>query len=88
MLRITTTNCGQAARTFKLEGKLLGPWIGELESAFGTTQVSPARVRLDLHDLTFVDVEGARYLACLIRDGARVIACSGFVAEVLELKEP
>ena len=88
MLRITTTNCGQAARTFKLEGKLLGPWIGELESAFGTSQVSPAGVRLDLHGLTFVDAEGARYLASLIHDGARVIACSGFVAEVLDLKVP
>ena len=33
MLRITTTNCDQATSTFKLEGKLSGPWIGELESA-------------------------------------------------------
>ena len=88
MLRITTTNCGQAARTFKLEGKLLGPWIGELESAFATSQVSPEGVCLDLHDLTFVDAAGARYLARLLRDGARVVACSGFVAEVLDLEVP
>jgi hypothetical protein len=87
MLRITTTNCGQDTRTFKLEGKLLRPWIGELESACGTPQVSPERIRLDLHGLTFVDAEGARFLACLIREGARVIACSGFVAEILDLKE-
>ncbi len=33
MLRITTTNGCQDTRTLKLEGKLLGPWIGELESS-------------------------------------------------------
>ena len=88
MLRITTTHRDQATRTFKLEGKLLGPWIGELESAYSTSQVSPDCVRLDLHGLTFVDAEGARFLASLIHDGARVIACSGFVAEILHLKEP
>jgi hypothetical protein len=86
MLRITTTNCGQAMSTFKLEGKLSGPWIGELESACSTSQVLPDCVRLDLKGLTFVDAEGARFLARWIRDGARVIACSGFVAEILDLK--
>jgi len=88
MLRITTTHRDQATRTFKLEGKLLGPWIGELESAYSTSQVSPDRTHLDLHGLTFVDAEGARFLSSLIRDGARVIACSGFVAEILHLKDP
>jgi hypothetical protein len=47
----------------------------------------PDRVRLDLHGLSFVDAEGARFLACLIRDGARVTACSRFVAEILDLRE-
>jgi hypothetical protein len=88
MLRITTTHRDHATKTFKLEGKLVGPWIGELESAFSTSQVSPNHVRLDLHGLTFVDAEGARFLARLIRDGARVIACTGFIAEILQLKEP
>jgi hypothetical protein len=88
MFRITTTQRGPATRTFRLEGKLLGPWIGELESACGASQVAPDCVRLDLHGLTFVDAEGARSLARLIRGGARVIACSGFVAEILHLKEP
>ena len=87
MLRITTTNCGQATKTFKLEGKLLGPWVGELQSAFGASQVSPDCVRLDLDGLSFVDAEGARFLSRLIREGAHVIACSGFVAEILDLTQ-
>jgi anti-anti-sigma regulatory factor len=89
MLIITRSEGSDLTRTLKLEGKLLGPWMGELESACcRTSQVSLDRVRLDLSSLTFVDAEGARYLASLVRDGARVIACSEFVAEMLHLEGP
>ncbi len=88
MLRITTTHHDPTTRIFKLEGKLQGPWIGELESAYSTSQVPPECVRLDLQGLTFVDAEGARLLASLIRNGVRVTACSGFVSEILNLREP
>jgi hypothetical protein len=87
MLRITTIDCCPATRVFKLEGKLLGPWISELESVCNTSHFSPDHARLDLHRLSFVDAEGARFLASLIRDGARVIACSRFVAEILHLHD-
>jgi hypothetical protein len=86
MLRITQSEGNDLTRTLKLQGKLLGPWIGELESACGTSQLPADRVRLDLGDLTFVDATGARFLGSLIRDGARVVACSAFVAELLHLE--
>jgi hypothetical protein len=82
MLKITRFD--ENDLTVKLEGKLLEPWIGELESACGSSLVTPKRVCLDLYDLTFIDAAGARFLANLIRDGARVIACSGYVAEMLQ----
>ena len=83
MLKITRFE--DSDLTLKLEGKLVKPWIGELESACGEFLVTPERVCLDLYDLNFIDAAGARFLASLIRDGARVIACSGFVAEMLNL---
>ena len=86
MLRITRSEGTDLTRTLKLQGKLLGPWIGELESACGMAQVPADRVHLDLSDLTFVDADGARFLEALIRDGARVVACSVFVAELLYLE--
>jgi hypothetical protein len=86
MLRITRSEGTEQTRTFKLQGKLLAPWIGELELACGSSQLPADRVRLDLGDLTFVDAAGARFLEVLIRDGARVIACSMFVAELLHLE--
>lgn len=83
MLRITRSEAGDRAQTFKLEGKLLGPRIGELELACGSSRTLADRVHLDLAGLTFVEAEGARLLVGLIRDGAHVVACSGFVAEML-----
>jgi ABC-type transporter Mla MlaB component len=85
MLIITRSDRSDLTRTLKLEGKLLEPWIGELKSACGECPVSPDLVCLDLCDLTFVDAAGVRFLADLIHDGARVTACSGFVAAVLDL---
>jgi hypothetical protein len=87
MLMITRSEGSDLTRTLKLEGKLLAPWISELESACRESHVGPERVYLDLCDLTFVDGAGARFLAEMIRDGATVIACSGFVAEMLDLNE-
>lgn len=86
MLMITRSEGSDLTRTLKIEGKLLAPWIGELESACCEPHVTPGRVCLDLRDLTFIDAAGARFLASLIREGARVIACSGFVAEMLHLE--
>ncbi len=88
MLMITRTEKSDLTRTLKLEGKLWGPWIGELESACGRPQIRPERVYLDLAGLTFVDAEGALFLKRLIRDGSRIIACSGFVAEMLYHEGP
>ena len=87
MLGTTTINCCRATTIFKLEGKLLGPWISELQSVRSTAHLSTDHVRLDLQGLTFVDAEGARFLTSLIRDRARVIACSGFIAEILQLNK-
>ena len=88
MLMITRSEGSDLTQTLKVEGKLLGPWIDELESACGRSNFDPERVFLDLARLSFVDAEGARFLKGLIRDGVRVIACSGFVAEMLHHEWP
>ena len=84
MLVITRSGGSDLTRTFKLVGKPLKPWIGKLESACGESHVTPDRFWLYLYDLTFMAAARARFLARLIHL-ARVIACSGFVAEMLHL---
>jgi hypothetical protein len=85
MLMITHIEGRDMTLTLKLEGKLLEPWIGELQTVCEAFKVPPDRVLLDLGTLTFVDLAGVRFLDRLIRDGARVIACSGFIAELLQI---
>ena len=88
MLMITRSDEGDRDCMLKLEGKLLGPWIGELELACGGSEFRPEQVRLDLSGLTYLDEEGARFLEGLLREGTRVVACSGFVAELLHPSSP
>jgi hypothetical protein len=85
MLMIMHIEGSDMTVTLKLEGRLLEPWLGELQTVCESFKVPPDRVHLDLRTLTYVDLAGARFLDRLIRDGARVIACSGFIAELLQI---
>jgi ABC-type transporter Mla MlaB component len=80
MLRITRLDGPDAAQTFKLEGKLLEPWVAEV---LHVCTPCNGRTSLDLSGLTFVDQAGAKLLKELIRRGLTVSACSAFVAELL-----
>jgi len=77
MLRITIQESADA-RTFKLEGKLTGPWVSELERSWAAaTPVKPGRaVVIDLADVTFIDYAGRILLARMHRSGATLLACS------------
>jgi ABC-type transporter Mla MlaB component len=84
VLKITEIFRSNKARTFKLEGKLLGPWLDELRNICQGLERSE-QIRLDLAAVTFVDVAGATLLRELIRQGITVTTCSGFVEELLRV---
>jgi len=84
VLKITTTSDRDRGMLLKLEGKLLEPWLPELNRACGAP---PAAVRLDLMNLTYADEPGVRTLRDLLRRGATVAASSAFVAALLGLEE-
>jgi len=83
MLRFTWIAGTQVTQTIKLEGKLLGPWVDEVRNACAAGTDSSSRISLDLSDLTFVDAAGEGLLFDLIDRGIEVVACSGYVAELL-----
>jgi hypothetical protein len=85
VLKITEIAQTDSGRTFKLEGKLLGPWVDELRNV--CTQPLE-QVGLDLAAVTFVNAAGAELLHELIRQGIIITRCSAFVAELLHAKEP
>jgi hypothetical protein len=88
MLRITTQSTDESAVLLKLEGKLLGPWVEELERSINGSMRRPNALRLDLSALTFADGVGIQVLSKLIRGGAILTACSGYIAALLHVEKP
>ena len=84
MLRITVQEVPAQVR-LKLEGKLAGPWVAELEDAWRAAQ--PARagrsVLLDLTAVGYVDDAGKYLLALLQCSGASVMASGTVMTELV-----
>lgn len=89
MLKITIDNAMNAA-TLKLEGRLAGPWVGELERSWGAVKDDSRDrpVMVDLCEVTFVDGEGRKLLSRMYEQGAqlRTFGCmaKGIVEEIVQ----
>lgn len=87
MLRITVLDKSDDL-TFRLEGRLAGPWVGELAACWETTLVTHphSNPRIDLAAVTFVDAAGKTFLAAKHAEGAELIAsCCLMRAVVAEI---
>lgn len=75
MLRITVHNDKGATR-LKIEGRLMGAWVRELESCWrqATTAQPPPRILVELTDVSFVDGEGGELLKLMAASGVELIA--------------
>jgi anti-anti-sigma regulatory factor len=75
MLKITTLVNAEST-VFRLEGRLAGPWVQELElcwdSTVGMTTNHPLSV--DLSAVTYVDSDGKDLLKKIHQQGAKLIA--------------
>jgi hypothetical protein len=88
VLKITEIARNDSGRTFKLEGKLLGPWVDELRNVCTQPFDRLEQVGLDLAAVTFVNAEGTELLRELIRQGIIITQCSAFIAELLHAEGP
>lgn len=75
MLRITTNESARAL-TFRLEGRLEGPWVRELEQCWRSLLDEPRKptVCVDLSGVTYMDATGKTQLAAMHEEGAQFIA--------------
>lgn len=86
MLRITVqVNTGTQAR-LRVEGRLIGPWIKELESAVIGSRSAGESVCLDLSGLRFADDEGLDLLRRLVGEKVILERISPFLRELLDLR--
>ncbi len=84
MLKITTEKNPEATK-FKLEGKLAGPWVDELErSWYATATGKGKRITVDLSEVTFIDAEGKKLLAWMYQQGAALQAAGCMTKCIVE----
>jgi anti-anti-sigma regulatory factor len=62
--------------SFVLEGKLVGPWVKELERCWEIVFANnPAKpVLVDLADVTFIDLDGRALLRKMRRKGVKLLS--------------
>ena len=75
MLKITVETTNERS-TLRVEGKLTGPWVGELERAWSNSRSESLGKScvVDLSDVTFVGAEGQKLLAEMHRQGVKLEA--------------
>jgi anti-anti-sigma regulatory factor len=85
VLRITLNRNAQPA-LLKLDGKISGPWVHELERSWSEIRRSGSERALvvDLTDVTFIDAEGRKLLGSITRDGASLQSKSLMTRFIIE----
>lgn len=83
MLKITTDGSARA-RLLRLEGRLVGPWVAELEIAVDSVRRASPQVNLDFAAVNFVDEEGLALLHRMREQGVRYQHLSPFIRDLLE----
>lgn len=75
MLKITTL-LNADSTVLRLEGRLAGPWVQELERCWDSTVGTSTRdlLSVDLSGVTYVDSEGKDLLKKIHQQGAKLVA--------------
>lgn len=71
--------------SFVLEGKLIGPWVRELEKYWDDALVrNGSRTMLvDLANVSFIDAEGRALLARMRQEGARLLSAGVLINQIV-----
>jgi len=75
MLKITTLTKAESI-VLRLEGRLAGPWVQELERCWDSTvsTTTDHSLTVDLSAMTYVDSDGKDLLKKIHKQGARLVA--------------
>jgi len=83
MLRITIDK-GTSLMTFKLEGRVAGEWVDELERAWLEEAGRGKLINVDLTGVTFVDEEGKKLLGRIVERGSNLYATDCMNRSIIE----
>ena len=88
MLRVTTITAKDSP-VLKLEGKLSGPWVDELQNCWKEAVAEGTHrkaIKIDMRGVSYVDHRGQNLLQHMEREGASLVECSDFIRQLLDAK--
>ncbi len=85
MLRVTVEERGNQV-VFRVEGKLKGPWVTELERCWRSTSgsVTGKTFGVDLDGVDFVDDQGKKLLMEMAKAGIELIATESMMRSTVQ----
>jgi ABC-type transporter Mla MlaB component len=84
MLKISQTATPKPSVTLKLEGRVVGPWVAELRRICDPLMSEQSQLKLDLADVSYVDVDGVATLTDFQSRGVKLNNCSPFVEQQIK----
>ncbi len=73
------------AVTLRLEGRVVGPWVAELQKSCEAVLTEGRPLKLHLADVEFMDTEGVALLSRLRSGGVALVECPPFTEEQLKV---
>ena len=83
MLKISKTQSAHRGMTLHLEGRVVGPWVGELQQSCESILCEGRSLCLRLADVDFLDSEGVMLLRRLRTRGVSLRDSPPFITELL-----
>jgi anti-anti-sigma regulatory factor len=84
VLKISRLKSLKHAVVLRLEGRVVGPWVTELQKACAEARTESRPLRLHLADVEFMDASGVALLSQLCSQGVDFLECPPFAAEQLK----
>ena len=84
MLKISFLDSGNHVITLRLEGRVAGPWVTEVQEVCEKLLGEGRSLKLDLAEVSFVDQSGVALLSNFRSQGVFLADCSPFVEEQLK----
>ena len=84
MFKVTCVAEDQDSVTLKVEGRIVGPWVGELQKECDQCLAKRGKLILDITGVTFVDDEGIKVLKSKLGDTVQLTGPSLFISELLK----
>jgi len=84
MLKISQIGPVNHTVTLRVEGRIVGPWVAELQHSCEEVLTSDQTLKLHLAEVEFMDPQGVALLSSLRSRGVALLECPPFAAEQLK----